>query len=862
MPLPTPNLDDRDFEALVAEARRRVQQTCPAWTDLSPGDPGMTLLELFAHLTEIMIYRLNRLPEKAYIEFLNLMGVHLHPPTAATVKLRFSHKGPLAAPIEIPRGTRVTLARSDGGGEPPIFTVARTVTLPVTEDEEVSVTALAHHCTLVEGELAGVGEGAAGLAALAKHPPLVAPTGDEFDLIVAVEIEAETLTEWMSAIRYGDKVYRIWREVDHFANLGDDPFVYKVDRMAGEIIFPPAARITLPDGSLSEIPRALGAIPSAGREIRLWYRHGGGPAGNVAANTLTVLKDPIPGVQVTNPEPAVGGRAAESLENARIRGPQELHSLQRVVTARDFENVALHSSPAIARAKAVTRAALWAYAAPGSSEVLLAPYLPEDQRGPGQVTIATLRDHETEAVRQRIQEVLDERRPLGVICSVNWAHYKEVQVSARIVVRRQEKQARVRQQVLERLHGVITPLSTRFSAHGWPFGRALRVSHVYEIALAEPGVLWVEDVHLRVATAPDKEVIALLADPYQPSTWYAAGGNGLFRSINDGDGWELVRTFAGERIQSMALHPDKPGLLAVVTDLGEAGARIYITADSGETWPVTPITTAFQINDLSWTQREAMPMLLLATDVGLYELSRETGNSPVQVLVDLNNQDMGFYAVDASRDVRGQVHVAVAARNTDGVYLSAQGGRRNTFRHIGLKKKDVRVLAVQYDGPSAFLWACVAAAGGDDPGQGCFRWELLGDQDPPEGWVAFSKEWQGGSCHDITFTDGKAWAASHRNGVLQIDLSHRQPKWIMPDVRCGLPLRDPGRFQPVTTVAAAARASIMAGGGEGVFRSQDGGKTYRPASQKVFTDKVTLPPTWLFCSGEHVIEVVSEDEAS
>jgi predicted phage baseplate assembly protein len=113
MPLPPLNLDDRDFESLVNEARLTIARTCPAWTDLSAGDPGMVILELFAHLTEVMIYRLNRLPDKAYIEFLNLIGVFLQPPTAAAVDLRFSLPKPAVTPVEIPRGTRVTVARAD-----------------------------------------------------------------------------------------------------------------------------------------------------------------------------------------------------------------------------------------------------------------------------------------------------------------------------------------------------------------------------------------------------------------------------------------------------------------------------------------------------------------------------------------------------------------------------------------------------------------------------------------------------------------------------------------------------------------------------------------------------------------------------
>src|SRR5216684_7920057 len=102
MTLKAPNLDDRDFNQLVEEARRIIQNACPRWTDLSPGDPGIVILELFAHLTETMIYRLNRLPEKAYVEFLRLIGVKLNPPVAASVKLSFTLSRPQDQPVEIP----------------------------------------------------------------------------------------------------------------------------------------------------------------------------------------------------------------------------------------------------------------------------------------------------------------------------------------------------------------------------------------------------------------------------------------------------------------------------------------------------------------------------------------------------------------------------------------------------------------------------------------------------------------------------------------------------------------------------------------------------------------------------------------
>ena len=56
---------------------------CPAWTDHNVSDPGVTLIETFAYMTDQLLYRLNRVPDRLYIKFLELIGIRLFPPTAA-----------------------------------------------------------------------------------------------------------------------------------------------------------------------------------------------------------------------------------------------------------------------------------------------------------------------------------------------------------------------------------------------------------------------------------------------------------------------------------------------------------------------------------------------------------------------------------------------------------------------------------------------------------------------------------------------------------------------------------------------------------------------------------------------------------
>lgn len=57
MPVPLPNLDDRTFDDLAEEGRRLISSLALSWTDHNPSDPGITFIELFAFLTEMLIYR-------------------------------------------------------------------------------------------------------------------------------------------------------------------------------------------------------------------------------------------------------------------------------------------------------------------------------------------------------------------------------------------------------------------------------------------------------------------------------------------------------------------------------------------------------------------------------------------------------------------------------------------------------------------------------------------------------------------------------------------------------------------------------------------------------------------------------------
>jgi len=83
MPIPFYQLDDRSFEDLVSELLARIPGHTPEWTNPRVGDPGRTIIELFAWLADTLLYRANLIPERQRLAFLRLLNIPLRPARAA-----------------------------------------------------------------------------------------------------------------------------------------------------------------------------------------------------------------------------------------------------------------------------------------------------------------------------------------------------------------------------------------------------------------------------------------------------------------------------------------------------------------------------------------------------------------------------------------------------------------------------------------------------------------------------------------------------------------------------------------------------------------------------------------------------------
>lgn len=133
-----PNLDDRTWQDLVDDMRSLIPQYAPAgtWTDQNPSDIGITLIELFAWLVEGLTYRLNQVPDKNYIAFLNLLGITRDPPTPARTHLTFVTG---AGPLLLPAGTQAQTPVRDGES-PVVFETDEDITvLPVNLDKALQI---------------------------------------------------------------------------------------------------------------------------------------------------------------------------------------------------------------------------------------------------------------------------------------------------------------------------------------------------------------------------------------------------------------------------------------------------------------------------------------------------------------------------------------------------------------------------------------------------------------------------------------------------------------------------------------------------------------------------------------------------
>jgi predicted phage baseplate assembly protein len=146
--LHAPNLDDRRFQDLVDDAKRYVQRRCPQWSDHNVSDPGVTRIETFAMVADQLMYRLNRVPDRLYLKFLELLGIDIVPPVPARADVTFWLTAPREDTVTVRAGTEVATDRVETVAEGAEAAVA----FETVEDLAVLPCSLAAVATAAAGE--------------------------------------------------------------------------------------------------------------------------------------------------------------------------------------------------------------------------------------------------------------------------------------------------------------------------------------------------------------------------------------------------------------------------------------------------------------------------------------------------------------------------------------------------------------------------------------------------------------------------------------------------------------------------------------------------------------------------------------
>jgi len=272
-----------------------------------------------------------------------------------------------------------------------------------------------------------------------------------------------------------------WQEVSDFFASGQDSPHYTLNRTSGGILFG--------DGLRGRIPVANPANPNANIVARV-YRAGGGAAGNAGAGTITTLETFVDSVNtVTNLLPAIGGSDEETLNDAKLRAPEELKSRDRAVTAEDFEYLA-KATPTIrirrAKALPLSHPKFPGVPIPGVVTVIVVPDSDAPNPSPGDSSLAL------------VCAQLNARRLLTSEVYVVRPTYHLVRIEADLVVSPSADLAEVMRGVTDALTKFFHPLVGGSDGTGWPFGGAIFFSEITRVVLQIPGVARIRDNQLLI----------------------------------------------------------------------------------------------------------------------------------------------------------------------------------------------------------------------------------------------------------------------------------------------------------------------------------------------------------------------------
>ncbi|MCG2622422.1 baseplate J/gp47 family protein [Arthrobacter sp. I2-34] len=462
----------RDYEGILKALRGQVPRKLPEWQDyLNEADFGNVLLQLFAHLGDVLSYYQDRVANESFlatattrrsvIEHLRLIGYPMRTaaPAAAMLTILVPAGTRIPEPISLGRGA--AFATRSLGDRPSIrfeYTGEASLVLdfrpvdPGDPDGPAAATVPVEEGRLISGEVLGLADGSPDQRYVLAHGGLILPpSGQQAGAGVTLD-----------TTQRGAPPQR-WRFRDTLAFSGPADHDFSIDIDEND-----QATLRFGDGT-------FGAVPLRGAALAASYRIGGGLVGNVPAAAITsIVNAPalaVLGAKVTNPLPATGGADRETIAHAARHAPSVFRSLHRAVTTADYEELArtFHGVGKV-RASAAGWNRVTLYVAPSGGG-----------RGDGKVS---------DVLELGLKRYLEDKRMLTQIIEVEDVDYVEIFVTAEVGVESYYVREDVRAAVEQAASALLD-----FEAVG--FGETLYLSRFYDAIQSTPGVLFANITEFR-----------------------------------------------------------------------------------------------------------------------------------------------------------------------------------------------------------------------------------------------------------------------------------------------------------------------------------------------------------------------------
>jgi hypothetical protein len=328
--IPQVDYTSRDYTALRADLIDLIPYYAPLWTNRDPADFGMTILETFAYMGDILNYYIDKSANEAFIstasqrenvlQLAKLLGYKPTEPTASTTTVTFSNSS--AVSVTVPRLTRVaTSAVSNASTTQIVFETDAEVTVPAGS---TTTTVTVTQGTTVTNEAIGESNGT---------------VNQSFELA-----QSSVINGSISVVVGGSNYTEVPYLIDY---NGYDP-VFSTYTNGDGVTY-----VIFGDG-------ISGRIPPNTAQITATYRVGGGAAGNVAVNTIKYITNfSASGLTVINkyisaaiPGAASGGADQESTDSIRVSAPASIKTLNRAVSLSDYASLVVQVS-GVAKATAI-----------------------------------------------------------------------------------------------------------------------------------------------------------------------------------------------------------------------------------------------------------------------------------------------------------------------------------------------------------------------------------------------------------------------------------------------------------------------------------------------------------------------------